>query len=232
MIRRVLITGASGALGAVTTRYFLDKGYAVTAVLSSMHKRSLLPEHPLLEVAAVDLTDEAATFQLFRQQINLHPELEGVLLLAGGFAMGRVGAADDAALQQQYRLNFLTAYHVARPAFSYFEKTGKGRLVFIGARPALVASAGAAMSAYALSKSLLFGLAEQMNAATKKQDLIATVLVPAIIDTPANRQSMPDANFSEWTPGEHIAAMMERLFSAPASVPREPVLKLYELPDP
>lgn len=44
-------------------------------------------------------------FNCSRQQISLHPELEGVLLLAGGFAMGRVGAADDATLQQQYRLD-------------------------------------------------------------------------------------------------------------------------------
>ncbi|MCA0396295.1 MAG: SDR family NAD(P)-dependent oxidoreductase [Bacteroidetes bacterium] len=227
MNRRVLITGANGALGLVASHYFLSKGYAVTAVLSSMDKRSLFPENPLLELLAVDLTDEAATAALVETQINLHPELEGVLLLAGGFAMGSLSTTDDAALLQQYKLNFLTAYHVARPAYHYFEKAGRGRLVFVGARPALLASAGKDMSAYALSKSLLFRLAEQINAASKKHDITATVIVPSTIDTAANRQAMPDANFADWVSPEHIAGVMEWLFSASASVLREPVLKLY-----
>lgn len=227
MSKRIIITGANGALGSVTTNYFLGKGYAVTAVLSSMDKRNRLPEHASLEVVALDLSKEAETADFILEQVARHGNIDGALLLAGGFAMGDLSVTDDALFQQQVALNFLTAYHIARPLFAQMKKQQAGRLIFIGARPALEASAGKSMQAYALSKSLLFSLAEQLNAAAKGTDITATVLVPSTIDTAMNRKSMPDADPEKWVKPEQLAAIMEWLFSGPADVLRETVLKVY-----
>ncbi|GAO43246.1 SDR family NAD(P)-dependent oxidoreductase [Flavihumibacter petaseus] len=226
-MKRVLISGANGALGSITTQYFLDKGYAVIAIVSDINSRSHLPEHPNLEIAAVDLREEKATATLITELVTRNNKIDGALLLAGGFAAGGLESISGDAIQEQLQLNFMTAFHVARPVFSHFLLNGSGRLVLIGARPALLPSAGKDMMAYALSKSLLFNFAEQLNATAKGKDITATVLVPSTIDTPANRKSMPDADAAKWVDPVKLAAIMEWLFSAPADVLRETVLKVY-----
>ena len=92
-------------------------------------------------------------------------------------------------VQKQIALNFDTAYHVARPLLKHFKEQGSGSLVFVGARPALDPQAGKNMIAYALSKSLLFQLAEYINAEHKGTDITASVIVPSTIDTPRRKSS-------------------------------------------
>ncbi len=226
-MKRVIISGAGGGLGKITTRYFLEKGYAVTAILSGMDKLDQLPDAPALEKLGLDLLDEASVAAFVEDQFARHEKIDGVLMLAGGFAAGDLAATDGPAVQQQIDLNFMTAYHLARPAFLHMKKQGGGRLVFIGARPAITATAGKHMMAYSLAKSLLFRLAENLNADAAGTSLTATVLAPSTIDTPANRVAMPDADPAKWVSPEHLASIMEWLFSAPAGNLRETVLKVY-----
>jgi NAD(P)-dependent dehydrogenase (short-subunit alcohol dehydrogenase family) len=93
-------------------------------------------------------------------------------------------------------MNFATAFHLVKPLMKYFEAVGGGQFIFIGARPALVAEAGAGSFAYTLSKALIFQMAEIINAEGKSKNIRATVIVPSIIDTPDNRSAMPGADFS------------------------------------
>jgi short-subunit dehydrogenase len=102
-----------------------------------------------------------------------------------------------------------------------------GRLVFIGARPALQASQGKDLIAYALTKSLVFKLAEFINADAKGENIVATVLVPSTIDTALNRQSMPGANPDNWVKPEQLADVLEFVFSEKGSPLRETVIKVY-----
>jgi NAD(P)-dependent dehydrogenase (short-subunit alcohol dehydrogenase family) len=102
-----------------------------------------------------------------------------------------------------------------------------GRLVFIGARPALKASQGKGLIAYALSKSLLFKVAELLNEEGKNKNVVASVVVPSTIDTPANRASMPDADPNNWVKPEEIADVLELICSDKGNVLREPVYKVY-----
>ena len=81
--------------------------------------------------------------------------------------------------------------------------------------------------AYALSKSLLFNLAEYLNAEGASQNVVTSVIVPSTIDTPANRESMPKADFSKWVRPEEIAGVMEFICSQKADSVREPVYKIY-----
>ena len=102
-----------------------------------------------------------------------------------------------------------------------------GRIVFIGARPALKAEAGKSLIAYGLSKSLLFKLAEYINADAKGKNITASVLAPSTIDTPPNRKSMPDTDPSKWVKPEALAEIMEFIVSDKSSALRETVLKVY-----
>jgi NAD(P)-dependent dehydrogenase (short-subunit alcohol dehydrogenase family) len=102
-----------------------------------------------------------------------------------------------------------------------------GRIVFIGARPALQASAGKNLIAYGLSKSLLFKLAEYLNAEAKGKNITVSVIAPSTIDTEPNRKSMSDADFDKWVKPEALAEVLEFLMSEKGNVLRETVLKVY-----
>ena len=99
--------------------------------------------------------------------------------------------------------------------------------VFVGARAALRAKDASKSLAYALSKSLIFKLAEALNATGADKNVTASVVVASTIDTPPNRKAMPNADFSTWVKSEDIAAAISHLCSDKADTWRENVLKIY-----
>ena len=141
--------------------------------------------------------------------------------------MGGVTDTRGADLRKMIALNLETAFYVARPLYAQMLAQGKGRLIFIGARPALVPAQGKNAVAYALSKSLLFHLADILNADAKGKDVVAHVVVPSTIDTPANRKSMPDADPGNWVTPAQLAEIFYFICSSPSTVLREPVWKVY-----
>jgi NAD(P)-dependent dehydrogenase (short-subunit alcohol dehydrogenase family) len=147
--------------------------------------------------------------------------------LVGGFAQGNIHTTSGADVQKQIALNFETAYFVAKPLLQHFQDKGSGRLVFIGARPALNPTQGKDLLAYALSKSLLFKLAEFINEDNKGKNITATVVVPSTIDTPLNRKYSSGINFEDWVKPEQLAETIEFVVSDKGSALRETVLKMY-----
>jgi NAD(P)-dependent dehydrogenase (short-subunit alcohol dehydrogenase family) len=227
MPQTVLITGANGNLGSAVTRTFLDRGYSVIATVVDEAARKELPAHPHLQAIVVDLTDEAATAAFISQIISEKECVDAALLLVGGFAMGSIADTSGSDIRKQVLLNFDTAYHVTRPLLAHMKEKKKGRIVFIGARPALQPADGKNLVAYALSKSLLFRLAECINEETKGTDVTATVVVPSTLDTATNRKSMPDADPDLWVKPEALAGILEFICSEAAAPLRESVLKVY-----
>lgn len=225
--RTIIITGANGNLGTAVTALFLSKGYKVIATVHNEEAKKNMPVHAHLQTEAVNLTSEDETAAFVQSAIATHHRIEGALMLVGGFAMGNIAATNIEDIKKQISLNFDTAYHVARPLVAHMLANGYGRLVFVGARPALQASAGKNMVAYALSKSLLFKLAEFINAETKGKNITATVVVPSTLDTAINRKSMPDANPGDWVKPEDLAGILEFICGDKSSPLRETVLKVY-----
>jgi NAD(P)-dependent dehydrogenase (short-subunit alcohol dehydrogenase family) len=148
--------------------------------------------------------------------------------LVGGFAMGTIDNTDGSMIKKMISLNFETAYYSAQVMFSQMAKQKNGgRIVFVGARPSLDAKAGKSVLAYALSKTLIFKLAELLNEEGKDKNIISSVFVPSIIDTPDNRKAMPNANTDQWVKPEEIAEIIEFATSEKGSVLREPIIKVY-----
>jgi NAD(P)-dependent dehydrogenase (short-subunit alcohol dehydrogenase family) len=224
-MKTVLITGASGNLGKATVAKFLSSGYRVLATTSAGKPSSLSP-HENLETLPVDLTDEKAVAAMLQTVFTRYNTIDAALLLAGGFAGGNIQETDGATLRKMYALNFETAFFIARPLLGHMQKQSTGgRIVLVGSRTALRASDAKNALAYALSKSLLFNLAEYLNAEGAKQNIITSVIVPSTIDTPDNRKAMPNADFTTWVPTDEIADTL-RFICESASL-REPVFKLY-----
>ena len=227
MKKNILITGASGNLGKATVEKFLVEGYNVIATVSPGKKLDYEVKGDLVTYEA-DLTDEKSVDVLISKIIKNHQSVDVAILLVGGFAPGSIDVTDGALLKKMYTLNFETTYFVTRPVFKQMQnqKNG-GRILMIGARPAINAQAGKGLLAYSLSKSLLFKLAEFLNAEGASHNIVTHVVVPSTIDTPVNRNAMPDAKFSDWVKPEEIASVLNFLSSEDGSAIRESVVKVY-----
>jgi NAD(P)-dependent dehydrogenase (short-subunit alcohol dehydrogenase family) len=227
MPKTILITGANGNLGAATVKKFLDEGYKVIAIDHSGTHLGFAAGHENFELRSVDVGNEQEVDDFLKEVILLYGSIDAAILLVGGFAMGDIAATDGEAMRKLYSLNFETAYFVARPLFQNMLQRGYGRLVFIGARPALKPEQGKGALAYSLSKSLLFHLAELLNATAKGKNVVASVVAPSTIDTALNRKSMPDADPSTWVRPEQIAGLLEFICSEKGDALREPIYKIY-----
>ena len=226
-MKKIIITGANGNLGSAVTKFFLEKGYTLITTVHNEDAKKEMPQHPNLEVEAVNLTNEPEAASFVQKVIASHGTIDAALMLVGGFTAGKIENTKTADIKNQIALNFETAYNITQPLYQHMLQKGYGRLVFIGARPALQAVGGKNLIAYALSKSLLFKLAEFINKDAKRKNITATVVVPSTIDTPLNRKNMPDADPNNWVKAKELAEILEFVCSDKATPLRETVLKVY-----
>jgi len=226
-MQHIVITGADGGLGRPVVSKFLEEKYQVHAIVSPKGDEEFT-ESDNLKVYRADLMKEEEAGNTIRKITDNAGEIAGAVLIVGGFGMGTLQETGLEEMEKMYRLNFVTAYNCARPLLIHMEKAKNGgQIVLIGARPGIEPGAAKGMVAYALSKSLLFRLSEIINETGRKSGIVSSVIVPSIIDTPANRESMPDADYSHWVTGEQIAENILHLFSPAGRHLREPVLKVY-----
>ena len=226
-MKTIIITGASGNLGQAVVNKFLSAGYNVVGTVIPDDHAPMEISDPKFEKVVVDLSNEEAAGKFIDSVISKHGSIDAAVLTVGGFAMGKVVDTKTSDILKQYKLNFETAYNTARPVFAQMMKQNAGRIFMIGSRPGSDMRHSKGMVAYGLTKSLIFRLAELMNDEAKNHNVVASVIVPSTIDTPQNRKSMPDADFSKWVKAEAIAEVISFYCSEEASILREPVIKVY-----
>lgn len=227
MPKTILITGANGNLGVAVVKKFLAEGYKVIGVDQSGTHLGFAADNDNFELKSVDAGNEEAVATFLEEVIELNGRIDGALLLVGGFAMGDIHTTSGEDLRKMYNLNFETAYFFAKPLFTHMLENGYGRIVFMGARPALRPEQGVGILGYALSKSLLFEFADILNATAKGKNVVASVVAPSTIDTPINRKSIPDADPNTWVKPEDIAGLLEFICGDKGDALREPVYKIY-----
>lgn len=155
-------------------------------------------------------------------------EISALVLLVGGFGMGNIGNTSTDDIQKMVALNFNTAYNLIKPYLANAKsQSQQGNIIVVGAKPATNLSGSGETLAYALSKAMVMNLAEVINGSTKEHNVKASVVIPSIIDTPPNRSSMPDANFSDWVQPSAIAQLMVQICSKDFSPVRDGVYKIY-----
>ena len=227
MRKSVIITGAAGNLGKAVTSKFLDLDYDVYAVIAIRDNPEFIIAQSLKTYQA-NLMYEPEAVNTMNQIWDTAKNLEIVIMIVGGFAMGSIENTSLEDFEKMFRLNFVTAYNVARPVLKKMKEQKRGGLfVFIGARPATHPSQAKDMVGYALSKSLLFRLSEIINEEGKGRNIRSAVIVPSIIDTSENRKTMPDADFSKWVTPESIAENIAHLITPSGEQLKESVLKVY-----
>ncbi|EIM77128.1 short-chain dehydrogenase/reductase SDR [Nitritalea halalkaliphila LW7] len=139
--------------------------------------------------------------------------------------MGAIEDVNVKEVDQMMKLNFYSAFNLVKHFLPGLKEANHGQFLFIGARPAVENEAGKDVVAYALSKKLVMTLADYVAEECKDTNVRSHIFVPSIIDTPQNREAMPDADFSTWvSPGEIAEAMH---YAVNNSALRNMTFKLY-----
>ena len=208
----VVVTGALGALGRVV----VDQALACGARVASVdHAPTQVPAHPnQLELGGIDLTDAAAARRAIDAAASQFGRVDALINIAGGFAFETVADGDPKTWHHMYALNVTTALNASRAAIPHLLVSGAGRIVNVGALGAL--QAGAGMGPYAASKAAVHRLTEAL-AAEYKGKITVNAVLPSIIDTAANRASMPKADFTRWVRPTELADVILFLASDAAS---------------
>jgi NAD(P)-dependent dehydrogenase (short-subunit alcohol dehydrogenase family) len=196
--RTVLVIGAAGALGAGLVSAFAAAGAGVTGA----DKALPAPERRLdgASYQAVDVLDDAALAELFDQG---RPPW-AVINTVGGFAAhAPLPDLDPAVLTGQLELNLVSAALVTRHALRRMATAGEGRIVHTASRAALVTKGSG--FAYSVSKLGVLHLVSMAADETRGTGITVNCVVPSIIDTPANRSAMPDADHDSWPKVADIA---------------------------
>lgn len=208
----VIVTGAFGALGRVVAARLGEAGARVVAVDHASQPPEGLAAAKV--VGGIDLTDAAQANQVMEAVAGELGRIDGVVNIAGGFVWETVGGAGNDSWERMHALNLITALNASRAALPYLEQSPAGRIVNIGAKGALSAANG--MGAYAASKAGVHRLTEALAEEYKGKVTVNAVL-PSIIDTPANREAMPDADPAAWVTAQELAAVIAFLVSDEAS---------------
>ena len=226
-MKTAIVTGASGNMGQAVVKKFLAEGYNVISTLIPNDSVSMDIRGKNFETAVVDLMNEEVAQQFVEFAAVKHGSIDVAVLTVGGFAMGKIAETKTADIAKQYKLNFETAYNVARPVFMQMMQQGSGRIFLIGSKPGLDMKNSSGMVSYGLAKSLIFRLAELMNEEAKGTNVVTSVVIPSTIDTPQNRKSMPQSDFKKWVTPNTIADIIYFYCMNAAAAVREPVIKIY-----
>ena len=206
--KRIVITGAAGTLGQAAAACARDQGAHVIGL--DIIEADSVPNAD--DYHRVDLLDATGTGNCFRRL----GDIDAILNIAGGFAMG-VSASDpsDDQWDLMFRLNVTTMRNATRAAVPALVAREHSAIVNVGALGAL--SGAADMSAYCCAKSTVMRLTESLSEELKNEGVNVNAVLPSIIDTPPNREGMPDADFDTWVAPDKLAEVMCFLASDAAS---------------
>jgi NADP-dependent 3-hydroxy acid dehydrogenase YdfG len=217
----VAITGAAGAIGSVTAETFDDAGWDLALIdYGADNKATLDASFPDAQTFDCDLTDEASTHEAFTT-IGEEGPLDAVLAIAGGFAMQPAAEATMDDYRHMMRLNVRTLFNTARAAMPVLTEQDQSFLLGVSAPAAVDGQAGAAL--YGAAKGAVAGYVKSLDEEGREDGLRASVLYPmGVVDTPANREAMPDADPSAWiAPRELADAMLHLATRSPRGHVRE-----------
>jgi NAD(P)-dependent dehydrogenase (short-subunit alcohol dehydrogenase family) len=222
--RIALVTGGAGQLGRYVLDGLLQEGIRIHVPVldereveaSRVHLGANASEvafHPRADLA--DPASVDAVFRTVREREGRSPDI--LLNLAGGFAGSPVEETDPGTWDHLWKMNATTTFLCSRAAFPGMKAAGWGRIVNVSAFPALDRGK-ATLSAYGAAKSAVLSLTHTLAREGVRHGITVNAILPSIIDTPANRASMPDADTSTWLPPERIAQVIAFLVSDAAGI--------------
>ena len=211
-LERVVVTGARGALGSTVTETFLEAGCSVVGVDIEVDETGELVEDAERDglywrhLDATDAEEVAEVVDEIREDLG---SIDALVNCAGGYRWTHIDEVDEADLDFLLGANLRSALLLTREVLPGMKETGYGRIVFMSSKSTL--NPGEGEGPYASTKAGLNALAQSAAEEVKETDITINALLPSIIDTPQNREAMPEADFSTWVERDQLAEIIFRL---------------------
>lgn len=209
--RIVIVTGGTGALGRSVVEVFLAAGDRVTVPWIIKAEAETMASHERLTLLEADVSEGAGAEAVVQSAGEVDVLVNGV----GGFAGGAPVHETELELWDRlYRMNLRTAVSMSRAVLPGLLARQSGAIVSIASKAAEECPSG--ISAYSATKAGIVALTRSLGNELRGSGVRANAVVPTTIDTKANREGMPDADFSTWTPTAEIARVILWLASEEA----------------
>jgi NAD(P)-dependent dehydrogenase (short-subunit alcohol dehydrogenase family) len=225
--KQVLLTGGTGGLGAGVVSLLLARGAVLTIPYIKAQEVERLKEGlssgdlNRMQFVASNLLDEQSVEKL----VNGMARVDVLIHLVGGFSMGMTHEYSYVQWKQDFDLNLNSTFLVCKHSLRRMLEQNYGRIVTIGSRGAVQPTGQ--MAAYGASKAGVVALTQAIADETKGTNITANVVLPSIIDTPANRSAMGTEQADQWVKPESLAEVICFLASAAAQDMRGAIVPVY-----
>lgn len=213
--RVVALTGAEGILGQAVLTELAQRGARVVMVDRAPVGKPAAGQAAAMRLNGVDLGDPAAAADMVQRIDSELGRIDGLVNVAGGFAWEMASSGAIETWDRMYNVNLRTVVVATQAVLPLMLRDGRGSIVNVSALAALQAGEGKA--AYAASKAGVARFTEGLAEEVKDQGVTVNAVLPSIIDTPANRKDMPDADPASWVSPQKLAAVIAFLLSDDAS---------------
>ena len=207
----VIVTGGFGTLGRAVAAAAASKGASVARIDLAAKPASGAGE---MDLGGVDITDPQAAGAAVAAVVERFGGVDVLVNVAGGFVWQTLQDGGPETWTRMYMMNVATAVTMTKAALAHLLERPGARIINIGAGASVKAAAG--MGGYAASKSAISRLTESLAEELKGHDITVNAVLPSIIDTPANRADMPDADTSDWVAPAALADVVLFLASPAA----------------
>lgn len=203
-----IVTGAAGNLGRAVARALNAQGAHVALVDLDAEAlgtvRASLPAGSKAAALSADLISPESVSDMVEQALARFGHIDILANIAGGFTMGPpLHQTDDRDWEFMMDLNARTLFNCCRAVVPHMLAAGGGRIVNVSARAATQGKGG--MAPYCASKAAVITLTQSLAAEHKHNGINVNCILPGTIDTPQNREAMPDQDHSRWVPTEALA---------------------------
>ncbi len=204
-----MMTGASGNLGCALAKAFRASGARLALV--DRHEDLLRQAFPdlvdapdCLLITCADLTDPAEVEAAMEQIIARFGRVDVFVNTVGGFRAGSpLHETPVSTFDLMVSLNAKSVFTTNRVVIPHMIRQMAGKIINLAARPGLQGQKN--MAAYGAAKAAVIRLTESVSAEVKGMGINVNCVIPGTIDTPQNRQAMPDADASRWVTPDSLA---------------------------
>ncbi|GBD37969.1 Dihydroanticapsin 7-dehydrogenase [bacterium HR37] len=211
-----IVTGGTGALGRVIVSEFLKEGAKVICTyIVDEELRDVLPLlsqfRDQIVFTKTNVIKQKQVERTVQKTLRRFGRIDILVNTVGGFAYAPVVETDEKTWDHMMNINLKSTFLCSKAVLPHMIKQNYGKIINISSRPALKGAAG--VGAYGASKAGVLNLTEAIAEEVREYDINVNAILPSVIDTPANRKAMPEADFSKWVKPEEIARVVVFLAS-------------------
>lgn len=211
--KNILVSGAAGNLGRVVVKMALEAGHSVVSLCRSPYEEKVLID--FLSASKLekhmtligDLNTSSTVADHVAKAASTLGSIDAFLGLAGGFRYAPVQETCEEDFDFLFASNMRSAWLLTKQITAYMQGQNYGRIIMMSAR-ATQGIGEEGLSLYLASKAALNAYLACLQREIRTKNITINTILATIIDTAANRDSMPDADPSNWVAPEAIAALI------------------------